>query len=135
MSADRRPLLVVDADAAIGTALVDRFDVIARDWRLLAPPLLWSETCSVLHREISRSGRSPSEQRVLFDRIRRAPMQRVELRDPAEAWDIADVLGWSRTYDAEYLAVARGHGAGLFSVDRSLRNGAQRLGIELVAPA
>jgi predicted nucleic acid-binding protein len=37
-----------------------------------------------------------------------APIQtRSHRRLAAEAWQLADQMGWAKTYDAEYLALAR----------------------------
>lgn len=58
-----------------------------------------------------------------------APVKR---SDPAElgqeAWRIAVELGWGRTYDAEYVALASILGCRLVTVDGRLRRGADRLG-------
>ncbi len=45
------------------------------------------------------------------------------------AWEIADRLGWAKTYDAEYLALAVLLKCKLVSVDERLRRGTERLGI------
>jgi predicted nucleic acid-binding protein len=45
------------------------------------------------------------------------------------AWSIADDLGWAKTYDAEYLALASLLRSGLVTLDRRLRSAAERLGI------
>jgi predicted nucleic acid-binding protein len=54
------------------------------------------------------------------------PADHPELRD--EAWRLADVLGWAKTYDAEYVAMARLLGCRLVTLDARLRRGADRLG-------
>lgn len=51
-----------------------------------------------------------------------------------EAWRVADELGWAKTYDAEFVALARILGCPLFTVDDRLRRGAARL-VEVVGPA
>lgn len=43
-------------------------------------------------------------------------------------WAIADELGWGRTYDAEYVALARILHCRLVTLDARLRRGADRLG-------
>ncbi|OLC55365.1 MAG: hypothetical protein AUH85_09430 [Chloroflexi bacterium 13_1_40CM_4_68_4] len=57
-------------------------------------------------------------------------------RSPARlaerAWAIADRLGWAKTYDAEYLALAQLLGEPIATVDRGLRNAAERLGLSLI---
>lgn len=49
-----------------------------------------------------------------------------------EAWRIADELGWSKTYDAEYLALAVLVGAGLVSFDRRMLRAAEILGVSVI---
>ena len=61
----------------------------------------------------------------------------IEARDPSslgrEAWRIADELGWAKTYDAEYVALARLLGLRLLTLDARLRRSADRLGF-VVSP-
>ncbi|HVD86055.1 MAG TPA: type II toxin-antitoxin system VapC family toxin, partial [Solirubrobacterales bacterium] len=45
-----------------------------------------------------------------------------------EAWNIADDLGWAKTYDAGYVALAKLSGCRLVTTDARLRRGADRLG-------
>jgi predicted nucleic acid-binding protein len=51
-----------------------------------------------------------------------------------EAWRVAEALGWAKTYDAEYIALARVLGCRLLTVDKRLQRGAGRLDT-IVGPA
>jgi predicted nucleic acid-binding protein len=51
-----------------------------------------------------------------------------------EAWRVADEFGWAKTYDAEYVALAKLNSCRLVTVDGRLRRGADRLGF-VVTPA
>jgi predicted nucleic acid-binding protein len=46
---------------------------------------------------------------------------------------VADELGWAKTYDAEYVALAGLLGCRLVTLDRRLRRGADQLGF-VVSP-
>ena len=80
---------------------------------------------------MARGGMLP----VIAERSRRrfeaAPIQESNPRDlSATVWQIASTLGWAKTYDAEYLALAKLLGAPLLSLDGRMRRAAERLGIE-----
>jgi predicted nucleic acid-binding protein len=57
------------------------------------------------------------------------PVHREDVTEIAdEAWRVAEELGLAKTYDAEFLALARLRGAPLVTADARLRRGADRLG-------
>ena len=128
-------MLVVDANVAVAAARVpDGFTALGSD-RLVAPPLMWSEALSALHEAVWRGELPARAAELTRTRLESAPL---EARSPArlghEAWRIADELGWAKTYDAEYLALARILGCRFATLDGRLRRGAARLGF-VVSPA
>ncbi len=126
-------MLVLDASVAVPACRVaDGFDRLGVD--LVVPPLLRSEARSVLHRAVWR-GLLPREQgEAALDRLERAPLEvRNHPRLGLEAWRIADALGWAKTYDAEYLALAVLLRCPLATLDGRLVRAAGRRGIEIAA--
>jgi predicted nucleic acid-binding protein len=122
-------MLVIDASTAVDLCLApDGFGPLSKE-DLVAPPLILSETLSALH-EMRWRDELPEEMAALaLDRRREMPVRIIEpdgLRD--EAWRIADDFGWAKTYDAEYVALAKLNGCRLVTVDARLRRGADRLG-------
>jgi len=128
-------MLVIDASTAIDLCLApDGFAVLSEE-DLVAPPLILSETLSALH-EMHWRGSLPEEMATLgLERRRTMP---VRIAEPdglhEEAWRIADDFGWAKTYDAEYVALAKLQECRLVTVDARLRRGADRLGI-VISPA
>lgn len=123
-------MVVVDASAAVTACLAaDGFEVLSGE-HLIAPPLLWPECRSVLHVGVVRGQTSREAAERAARILETAP---VESQNPpelgSEAWSIADELGWSKMYDAEYVALARIRGCGLLTLDTRLRRGAEQLGI------
>lgn len=90
---------------------------------------MWSESISVLH-ELAWRGRIDAAQaEKALALVLEAP---VSPRRPRglrrRAWEIADRLGWARTYDAEYCALAELFGCELVTTDGRLRAAGTRLG-------
>ncbi|MGH2802971.1 MAG: hypothetical protein ACRDL4_08000, partial [Thermoleophilaceae bacterium] len=63
--------------------------------------------------------------------LRRLDAAPVKMRNPRKlgvaAWRVAEDLGWAKTYDAEYLALAELLDCRVVTVDSRLRRGAERL--------
>lgn len=128
-------MLVIDASAAVDLCLSpDGFNALA-DEDLLAPPLILSESLSALH-EMRWRNEIPEDMATLALTRRKEMPIRIE-RPPDlsdETWRIADNFGWAKTYDAEYVALAKLTDCRLLTVDGRLRRGADRLGF-VVTPA
>ena len=126
--------LVLDASAALYLAASEvGFDALGQH-QLLGPPLLWSESTSAIHQSAWRGAISPTLARRALDAFMRAPIERRAPDDLLErAWLVADELGWAKTYDAEYVALAQITGARLLTRDARLRRGAARL-VDSIGP-
>lgn len=127
-------MLVVDASIAIYAINHEQGFATLEDRELVAPALMWSETRSVLHAKRWRRELADDDAEILRRRLESSPVRlvhRARLGD--EAWRLADELGWAKTYDAEYLAVASLLGCRLVTLDGKLRRGADRLGL-VVSP-
>ena len=127
-------LLVIDASALVQACLAAEGVDLFENEDLVAPPLLWSEALSAIHelrwrREISDDLASRAFAALLAVPVRRRAPHQLH----REAWRVADDLGWAKTYDAEYIALARVLGCRLFTLDDRLRRGAARL-VDIVGP-
>jgi predicted nucleic acid-binding protein len=134
-------MLVIDASLAVELAL-DRIgerasDDLDRGGELIAPPLLWSEVPSVLHEMSFRGEISDALAELALKRFLSGRLSINERRPDghaAAAWAVAEEFGWSKTYDAEYVALAKSEGCRLVTLDSRMRRGADRLGF-VVTPA
>ena len=121
--------LVLDATVVMDACLAsDGFAIFGRE-QLTAPPLLWPEVRSALHQTLWRGEIDRGLARTALDRLVSAP---VRPSSPARlgigAWETADEFGWAKTYDAEYVALARILGCRLVTLDAALLRATARLG-------
>jgi len=127
-------VLVVDAAVVVTACLAEAgFDPLIKE-ELIAPHLMWSEASSVLHELRWRKEISSDLATIAIDRLAAVD---VSARRPkgltAEAWRIADRLGWAKTYDAEYLALARLLRCRLLTTDAKLKRAAATI-VNVVGP-
>ena len=97
---------VVDAGAVLELATGEL--EVGAEHELLAPTLLRSQTLSALHEAVHRGEIPADVARERLVRIRQLPIRL--LGDAVlrrRAWELADRLGWSSTYDAEYIALTQ----------------------------
>ncbi len=126
--------LVVDASVAIRSFQTAGGIALLRDPDLVGPPLLWSEFRSAVHEALWRRDITPRHATMLRRRLRESSLhERRHRRLDERAWEIADQLGWAKTYDAEYVALADLLECRLVTADARLRRGTDRLGF-VVAP-
>jgi len=84
----------------------------------------------VLSREVHSRRIDAVTGRLLVDRMLRLPIRTVHTAQfYLRAYDIARSLGWAKTYDALYLAVADLEAAELLTLDRGMHGAAVRLSI------
>ena len=115
-------MLVLDAtvafDASFDARVFERLGIR----ELVGPPLLWSETTAALRQAAFRGAISDSDASTALSVFLSAPIDR---RSPRrlyqDAWSIAVGLGWAKTYDAEYVALARLLKCPLLTLDARLR--------------
>jgi predicted nucleic acid-binding protein len=127
-------VLVLDASVAIAAcAEADGFARLG-DAALAAPSLMWSETRSRLRLSVHHGEATAQDGDILHERLERCPVQRLHPEELGpEAWRLAQRLGWGRTYDAEYVALARLLDCRLVTLDLRLRRGAGDV-VDVVTP-
>lgn len=119
-------LTVVDANVALHLASGDLFGRVTDD--LVAPALMWSEVSASVRRAVATGRASRDVGQATLDRVLAAHIHR---RSGDELYrravDLAGELGWSKSYDAEYLALAQIEHMPISTLDARLRTAAQRL--------
>lgn len=129
-------MLVLDTNVFLAAAArPGGFDTFADD-ELVAPPLLWPEARSALHvarwRGVISSEVSDRSLSILESG---AVRERRHRRLGRESWRIADELGWAKTYDAEYLALAALLNSKLVTFDHRIQRAAERFGLAATRPS
>ena len=117
--------LVVDASVAIVAVADERGFALLGEYDLVAPRLMWSEATSVLHTMVWRRAASREDGEIMLDRLERCPVAK---QSPSglirRSWSVADRLGWAKTYDAEYVALAQMLDCDLVTIDLRLHRAA-----------
>lgn len=122
--------LVLDSSVALRAASSSEAAGELQVHDLIAPPLLWSEFHSAVHEALwRREIDERASDRVLASFHGLGVRRRSPARLHAEAYALASELGWAKTYDAEFLALARLESAVVLTSDLRLRRGADRTGL------
>jgi predicted nucleic acid-binding protein len=127
--------VVVDASVLIEVALAGGQLGPLTGHDLVAPPLALSEVTSTIS-EMAWRGELPRDRvPAALAYLRATPLTISRPDDLSErAWNVASSLGWAKTYDAEYVALAQLLDVPLLTLDGRLARGVERL-IRIVAPA
>ena len=108
-------------DAGVVIRLASEAIRVAPEHELLAPTLIRSETLSALHESVAR-GEIPAD--AGLDRHRLISQMPIRLLGDAvlrrRAWQVADQLGWDKTYVAEYVALSLLQADALVTLDADL---------------
>lgn len=119
------PRYVVDC-ATVLALTQDPDYAIPEGVELLAPTLLRSQSLSALH-EAAERGELPRDEAL--EQARRVGRLRIRLLGDAvlrrKAWDLAGQLGWTSTYDAEYVALTVLQADALVTLDPEVAAGAR----------
>ncbi|MBD8078844.1 hypothetical protein [Cellulosimicrobium arenosum] len=109
----------IDAPVAIRLAR-DQF-VVPEGLQLVGPNVLRSDVLSLLYRGVRSGELTAQEGAELLDRVTTTRVRLLGDRvSRANAWKIADGLGWDDPRGAEYLAVARLQADALVTDDQDL---------------
>jgi predicted nucleic acid-binding protein len=108
--------------------LAEEATVIGAGHQLLAPTLLRSQLVSLAFGAVHRDELSRKEAEERIDYVRKLRIRLLGDRALLRlAYEIADYLEWSETYDAEYLALTRLHADAFVTLDPRLADAAKGL--------
>ncbi len=110
---------VIGADVALRLAVAR--SLVLTEHQLLAPTLLRSQLLSALYDAVRRGAMTRQAAAGHLDHVRGLRIRLLGDRVLQNvAWRIADELGWSDTYDAEYVALTRLQADAFITLDEAL---------------
>ena len=102
--------------------------VIRAERELLAPTLLRSQVLSLLYQAVGRGelGRNEADEQLTYVRGLRIRLLGDRVLQNV-AWKVADQLGWSDTFDAEYVALTQLQADAFVTLDHDLARAVEDL--------
>src|SRR3974377_1320778 len=118
---------VIGPDVAI--QLAGEEAVVPDGHHMLGPALLHSQMLSLLYQAVHRGEmtKEDAERRLFYVQGMRIRLHEDYLLQKA-AWQVADQLGWSDTFDAEYVALTQLEADALITLDRQLAQAVTGMG-------
>lgn len=117
---------VIGPDVAIQLA---RDEVLIRaEHRILAPAIMRSQVLSRLYRAVRGTEMTKKDAERHLNYIRGLRIRLLGDRVlQSTAWKVADMLGWTDTFDAEYVALTQLHADAFITLDGELAHAAKEL--------
>lgn len=126
--------VVVDASVLVAVCLAGGELGRLRGHDLYAPAHAPAEVASSIHEAAYRGEVPAGEAAAALGRLVALPLSYDTPGARAlEAFRLADDLGWAKTYDVEYVALARAMDAPLITLDARLQRGAGQV-VRVIAP-
>ena len=117
---------VIGPDVAL--RLADDQAVIGDGHQILAPTLIRSQLLSLLYQAVQRGELTKKDAERRLDYVRGLRMRLLGDRVlQSVAWKVADGLGWSDTYDAEYVALTQLQADAFITLDGQLAHAVKDL--------
>jgi len=117
--------VVVDASVIVAVCYAAGELGRLRGHELHAPPHMPAEVTSSIHEAAYRGEVTSADAAAAVRRLSGIPLSYDSPGSRAtEAFRLAEQLGWAKTYDAEYVALARALEAPLVTLDARLQRGA-----------
>jgi len=126
--------LVVDANVVVQLQISGGRLGPLSGHELVGPPLVMAEATSSIRELVYRAEIPPDRGRGFVTGLSDLPITILEpdgLR--IAAWDVSIELGWAKTYDAEYVALARLLACPIVTLDLRMQRGARRL-VRVITP-
>ena len=117
---------VIAPDVAI--SLAQHHAVVGDEHQILAPTLLRSQMLSLLYQAVHRGGMTKQDAERRLDYVRGLRIRLLGDRVLQKvAWKVADQLGWSDTYSAEYIALTQLQADAFVTLDGQLAHAVKDL--------